>query len=132
MYDFIAAIFELGGMAEFQDFSPIMYDERLYTLPFWTLVFAPVITLIFYYKVFDSVSGASIGRWLLYGLGSSLIVFLVNLFYLNSQNDRRQLDFIFADLLTFLTIAFSLSLVLYILLSFAFRYLSTHRRYVPV
>lgn len=132
MYDIIAGVMELGGLADFAGFSSLMYDRNLYTVTFWVMLLAPVVALVLYYKVFDSVHDNNFMRWVLYGLAGGTVVLLVNLLYVSSQNTKMQLGFSFGDIFGFLLICLLLSSLVYVLLSFLFRYLSTSRRHIPM
>jgi len=131
MQSIIVGMLELWGLARFQQFSSIMYDERLYTTPFWVMLITPIILCFVFYKARDAVRGASIGRWAMYGLGSALLVLLINFLFLNSKNTNLQLGFIFADMFSFLIINVLWSLLIYFVVSLFVKYLSINRRYIP-
>lgn len=131
MNDIIASILELWGMARFSQFSSIMYDELLYLVPFWIMLLLPIFTCILYYKITDAVPGASVGRWLLYGAGGGLLVFIINFLYLNNKNSRLQLEFTFADMFAFLLITFLWAMVIYFVFSLIMKRFSVNRQFIP-
>lgn len=131
MQDFIANVLELFGMAYFQEFSNTMFDEGMYLLPFWGMIFIPFVATLMYYKVFDGVRGANTGTWFGAGLIASFITGLAVFLYVNNKDTKLSLDFAFSDTLAFVVITSIYSLILYVLFSFGVRYVSTNRRLVP-
>lgn len=131
MQDLIANILEVFGVAYFQDFSNTMFEEGMYTFPFFVMFAVPFLALVLYYKVFDSVRGANTTQWFVWGICACVVCFLVNLLYVNNKDRKLSLDFAFSDLLVFLLVTSIYCFLTYFIFSFLVRLISTNRRLIP-
>lgn len=134
MNDFFAMIYE--GLFYSEQFSNDMFNNNIYSITGITFVLICGIFLILYYKILDMQKFARpIYYWLL-----NLIVAIINFIvvFAISYNEIRLIYNLsgedmpyFSPFITFSLINAGLSLVLFFILSFLFRLLSTNSRYIP-
>jgi len=73
MKDFIANIYELGGLCYFGDFSKYMYKADLYGEVTLLTILIPLVVFFIYYKPLDHIRLAKTGIWATLLLAVSLI-----------------------------------------------------------
>ena len=138
MNDFIANVFELGGLAYLGPVSQYMYKANLYLIPFLSLLLIPLVVLYIYYKLWDNISFAKTRIWVVLLLVVSLVIGAIGFNcadsglydYLNAHHitNSKIMD---EDYIYFSFICFGWSMVWSFFLSLIFKNISVKSRHVP-
>lgn len=138
MKDLIANFYELWGASFLGAFSNTMFDNELYfPIALYTMGTALLICVLYYY-VIDRPRTAKLGVWAITLLIGAIISFIIAYYssslglteLFNTINQSVPPGFS-SDIIIFSLINAMWAVLLMVLLSFVFKWKSTHSSYVP-
>lgn len=138
MTQIIADFFELWGWAYLGPFSQYMYKANLYFDTFMWLILLPLVVLLIYYIIWDSIQLSKTWIWFCIILTISVIISAIGFNtadaglydFMTSHNitDSKIRD---EDYIYFSCICFGWTLLWSCLLSFIFKFFAVKARYIP-